>query len=82
LNVYVGEAAGYMITDDVEHSLRLVKNQTVKKTPAEMMTRYSYKGKGKQNTNDNIRVSRLSQMNVVSEATNVLNVFPLKLWMK
>jgi hypothetical protein len=55
------------------------KNQAVKKTPAEMMARYSYKGKGKQNTNENIRVSRLSQMNVVSEAANVLNVLPIKI---
>ena len=55
------------------------KNQTVKKTPAEMMAKYSYKGKGKQNMNENIRVSRLSQMNVVSEAANVLNVLPIKI---
>ena len=56
------------------------KNQPVtKKSPAELMAKYSYKPKGKQNTNQNIRVSRLSQMNVVSEAANVLNILPINI---
>jgi hypothetical protein len=55
------------------------KNQANKKTPAEMMAKYSYKPKGQQNNNDNIRVSRLSQMNIVSEAANVLNILPINI---
>lgn len=55
----------------------LAQNQPQKKTSAEMMAIYS--AKGKENTKSNIRISRLTQMNIVSEAANVLNVLPINI---
>lgn len=46
-----------------------------KKSAEEMMAKYS--AKDKQNIDPNFRRSRLKQMNIVSEAANVLNVLPI-----
>lgn len=68
--------AGLFISQN--HGDALAKSQAnTKKTHAQMMARYSYKGK--QNAKSNIRQSSLTQMNIVSEAANVLNTLPVNI---
>ena len=57
----------------------LAKKQdaNVKISAAERMAKYSVKTK--QNTDSTVRKSRLSQINVVSEAANILNVLPINI---
>jgi hypothetical protein len=47
------------------------------KSPAELMAKYSHKTK--QNSTETIRRSRLPQMNIISEAANVLNLLPINI---
>jgi len=57
----------------------LAKKQdaNVKISAAERMAKYSVKTK--QNTDSSLRKSRLSQINVVSEAATILNVLPINI---
>lgn len=57
------------------------KKQTanVKSTAAGNMAKYSLKKKTKQNSGAPIRRSRLNQINVISEAANVLNLLPINI---